>query len=111
MKALVLPSLLNRRLPVFYGWIVLACLCCAGFARQGPAVATLSIFIEPLTREFGWSRTALSGAASLGGLLAAVAAPLIDPVLDRRGSRLVLCVVVLVNGALLMLLSLTPSLP
>ena len=44
------------RLPIFYGWVVLACLCCAGFARQGPAVATLSIFVEPLTREFGWSR-------------------------------------------------------
>src|SRR6266567_2237504 len=71
-----LPPLLSRRVPVFYGWIVLACLCCAGFARQGPAVATLSIFVEPLTREFGWSRTALSGAVSLGGVLAAVAAPL-----------------------------------
>jgi OFA family oxalate/formate antiporter-like MFS transporter len=104
------PGYLSARLPVFYGWIVLACQCCAGFARQGPAVATLSIFIEPLTREFGWSRTALSGAASLGGLLAAIAAPLIGPVLDRRGSRLVLCAAVLVNGVLLMLLSLTPSL-
>src|SRR6202030_2809515 len=84
-----LPPLLSRRLPVFYGWIVLASLCCAGFARQGPAVATLSIFVEPLTREFGWSRTALSGAVSLGGVLAAISAPLIGPLLDRRGSRLV----------------------
>jgi MFS transporter, OFA family, oxalate/formate antiporter len=95
---------------VFYGWVVLACLCCAGFARQGPAVATLSIFVEPLTREFGWSRTALSGAVSLGGVLAAVVAPLIGPLLDRRGSRLVLCASVLVNGLILMALSLTPSL-
>ncbi len=110
MNAPVLPALLSVRLPVFYGWVVLGCLCCAGFARQGPAVATLSIFVEPLTREFGWSRTAISGAASLGGLLAAVAAPLIGPLLDRRGSRLVLCTAVLVNGVLLMLLSLTPSL-
>ncbi len=102
--------LLNARLPVFYGWVVLGCLCCAGFARQGPAVATLSIFVEPLSREFGWSRTAISGAASLGGLLAAVVAPLIGPVLDRRGSRLVLCAAVLVNGVLLMGLSLTTSL-
>ena len=98
------------RLPFFYGWVVLACLCCAGFARQGPAVATLSIFVEPLTREFGWSRAALSGAVSLGGLLAAIASPLIGPLLDRRGSRLVLCAAVLVNGVLLLLLSLTPSL-
>jgi sugar phosphate permease len=105
-----LPPLLSQRLPVFYGWIVLACLCCAGFARQGPAVATLSIFVEPLTREFGWSRTALSGAVSLGGVLAALVAPLIGPVLDRQGSRLVLCAAVLINGILLMLLSLTGSL-
>jgi sugar phosphate permease len=105
-----LPPLLSRRLPVFYGWIVLACLCCAGFARQGPAVATLSIFVEPLTREFGWSRTALSGAVSLGGVLAALVAPLIGPLLDRQGSRLVLCAAVLVNGIALMLLSLTGSL-
>jgi sugar phosphate permease len=105
-----LAALLNARLPVFYGWIVLASLCCAGFARQGPAVATLSIFVEPLTHEFGWSRTALSGAVSLGGVLAALVAPLLGPVLDRQGSRLVLCAAVLVNAVALMLLSLTGSL-
>jgi sugar phosphate permease len=105
-----LALLLRRRLPVFYGWIVLACLCAAGFARQGPAVATLSIFVEPLSREFGWSRTALSGAVSLGGVLAALVAPLIGPVLDRQGSRLLLCAAVLVNAVALMLLSLTGSL-
>jgi sugar phosphate permease len=110
MNRRFMPSPLSARLPFFYGWVVLACLCCAGFARQGPAVATLSIFVEPLTREFGWSRTALSGAVSLGGVLAAIVAPLIGPVLDRQGSRLVLCGAVLVNGVALMLLSLTPSL-
>jgi OFA family oxalate/formate antiporter-like MFS transporter len=101
---------LAGRLPFYYGWVVLFCLCCAGFARQGSAVATLSIFVEPLTREFGWSRAALSGAVSLGGLLAALVSPLIGPLLDRRGSRLVLCLAVLVNGTALLLLSLTPSL-
>jgi MFS transporter, OFA family, oxalate/formate antiporter len=89
---------------------VLACLCCAGFSRQGGAVATLSVFVEPLTREFGWSRTALSGAVSLGGVLAALAAPLIGPLLDHRGSRLALCFAVLVTGVAMLLLSLTNSL-
>jgi OFA family oxalate/formate antiporter-like MFS transporter len=105
-----LPYLLSGRLPFFYGWVVLACLCCAGFARQGPAVATLSIFVEPLTREFGWSRTALSGAVSLGGVLAALSSPLIGPLLDRHGARLTLCIAVLVTGVAMMLLSLTQSL-
>ena len=89
---------------------MLAALCCVGFARQGPAVATLSIFVEPLTREFGWSRAALSGAVSLGGVLAALVSPLIGPLLDRHGSRVVLCAAVLVNAAALVLLSFTPSL-
>src|SRR5258707_2089120 len=106
----LLPRLVAARLPVFYGWVVLACLCCAGFARQGPAVATLSIFVEPLTRGFGWSRTALSGAVSLGVVLAVLVASLIGLVLDRQGWRLVLCAAVLVNGVALMLLSLTGSL-
>jgi len=105
-----LPRLLIRRLPFFYGWIILACACCAGFSRQGGAVATLSIFVEPMTRDFGWSRTALSGAVSLGGVLAALSSPMLGRVLDRRGARLVLCLAVLLTGTADMLLSLTSSL-
>src|SRR6185503_4336476 len=105
-----LPRLLIRRLPFFYGWIILACACCAGFSRQGGAVATLSIFVEPMTRDFGWSRTALSGAVSLGGVLAALSSPLLGRVLDRRGARLVLCLAVLLTGTANILLSLTTSL-
>jgi MFS transporter, OFA family, oxalate/formate antiporter len=102
--------LLMARLPFFYGWIILACACCAGFARQGPAVATLSIFVEPMTNSFGWSRTAVSGAVSLGGIMAAVVSPLIGPVLDRQGARVMLCAAVLLTGFSTMLLSLTQSL-
>ena len=105
-----LATLMASHLPFFYGWLILACVCCAGFARQGPAVATLSIFVEPMTSEFGWSRTALSGAVSLGGVLAAVASPLIGPVLDRQGARLMLCAAVLVTSISTMLLSFTQSL-
>jgi OFA family oxalate/formate antiporter-like MFS transporter len=105
-----LPRLLSGRLPFFYGWVILGCLCCAGFSRQGPAVATLSIFVEPLTREFGWSRTALSGAVSLGGVLAALTSPWIGPLVDRYGSRATLSLAVLAIAAAMMLLSLTQSL-
>jgi sugar phosphate permease len=101
---------LSTRLPFYYGWVVLGCLCCAGFARQGGATATFSVFVEPLTREFGWSRTAVSGAASLGGVLAALLSPLIGPVLDRHGSRAALCLAVLGTGIAALLLSLTQSL-
>ena len=105
-----IPALIAARVPFFYGWIILGCLCCAGFARQGPAVSTLSVFVTPLIHDFGWSRTALSGAVSLGGILAAVISPRVGLFLDRAGSRLVLCYAVLSTGAALLLLSLTQSL-
>ena len=97
------------RLPFFYGWIVLISVCFAGFSRQGPAVATLSIFVTPMTTEFGWSRTAISGAVSLGGVLAALLSPSIGSYLDRKGARVVLCFAVLSTAATTMLLSLTES--
>ncbi len=105
-----LPAFLSPRLPFFYGWVVLACVCCAGFSRQGPAVATLSIFIEPMSSDFGWSRTALSGAVSLGGILAAFASPLIGPQLDRHGAKLILGGAVLTTAVTVTLLSTVESL-
>ena len=110
MTAQSLPRWLIPRLPFFYGWVILGCACCAGLSRQGGAVATLSVFVEPMTTEFGWSRTAISGAVSLGGLLAAIAAPSLGRLLDREGARLVLCVAILTTGLANLALSLTGSL-
>jgi MFS transporter, OFA family, oxalate/formate antiporter len=105
-----IPNFLIARLPFFYGWIILACVCFAGFARQGPAVATLSIFVGPMTDEFGWSRTAISGAVSLGGILAAITSPYLGTLLDRHGARMMLCWAVFTTAVAAMLLSLTQSL-
>jgi MFS transporter, OFA family, oxalate/formate antiporter len=110
MTTRALPLALSHRLPFFYGWVVLGCVCCAGFSRQGGAVATLSIFVEPMTRDFGWSRVAISGAVSLGGVLAAFSAPVLGRVLDRQGARAVLCWAILLTGVADMTLSLTTSL-
>jgi OFA family oxalate/formate antiporter-like MFS transporter len=93
-----LARLLIARLPFYYGWVVLACLCLAGFARQGSAVAVLSIFVVPMGDEFGWSRSALSGAVSLGGLIAALIAPVVGPMVDRHGSRVVILIAVIGIG-------------
>jgi OFA family oxalate/formate antiporter-like MFS transporter len=110
MRPPLLPRLLVPRLPFFYGWVVLACICLAGFARQGPAVATLSVFVVPMTDAFGWSRTEMAGAVSLGGVLAAIVSPMLGPTLDRRGARLILCLAVLSTGLATMALSLVQSL-
>ena len=81
---------LARRLPFFYGWVIVGCTMCSSVVRQTAAVATLSIFLVPMTDEFGWSRAGISGAVSLGGVLGALMAPLIGPLFDRHGSRAML---------------------
>ena len=81
---------LAHRLPFFYGWVVVGCTMCSSVVRQAAAVATLSIFIVPMTGEFGWSRTGISGAVSLGGVLGALVAPFVGPLFDRHGSRVLL---------------------
>src|SRR5580704_15910038 len=111
MNAQDLPRWLIPRLPFYYGWVILGCACCAGLSRQGGAVATLSVFVTPMTNQFGWSRTAISGAVSLGGILAAIVSPSLGRLLDREGARLVLCVAVLTTGLANVALSLTVSLP
>jgi MFS transporter, OFA family, oxalate/formate antiporter len=101
---------LAARLPFHYGWVILACVCAAGFSRQGSAVATLSIFVEPMTAEFGWSRTAVSAAVSVGGVLGALVSPAVGSFLDRNGARAVLLLAVTLTGISVLVLSFTPSL-
>jgi len=90
---------LAQRLPFFYGWVIVGCTMCSSVVRQAAAVATLSIFLVPMTDEFGWSRTGISGAVSLGGVLGALVAPFIGSLFDRHGSRaLLIASAVVVSG-------------
>jgi MFS transporter, OFA family, oxalate/formate antiporter len=83
---------------------------CSNMARQGAAVATLSMFVVPMTLEFGWSRTGISGAVSLGSLLGALVAPFVGPLFDRHGSRALLVASAIVVSACCVALSGTQSL-
>ena len=64
------------------------------------AVAMLSVFVEPMTRELGWSRGMLSTAVSLGGLCAVVTSPILGRWLDRYGSGAIIGVSSLLTGLL-----------
>ena len=108
MEVKISKSLANL-LPSHYGWFVLFAVCCAGFARQGPAVATLSIFVTPMTIELEWSRTIISGAVSLGGILAALTSPFIGTIVDKRGARFVLCLAISTTAICSILISFTES--
>mgnify|MGYP001399066916 CR=1 FL=1 len=101
---------LAARLPFHYGWVILALVCLAGFTRQGSALGTLSLFVEPMIGEFGWSHTSISAAVSVGGILGALIAPALGSFLDRNGARAVLLLAVLLTAGSTFLLSFSQSL-
>jgi len=90
-----------RRLPFYYGWLVVA----VAFVTMAVAVTSrtaFSLLVPPLIAEFGWDRGLVAGAFSFGFLVSAVMSPIVGRVMDRRGPRLVIETgVVLVAAGLL----------
>ena len=89
---------LARRTPFFYGWVILGAAGSTNFARNAAASLTLAVFMFPIAEDLGWSRTLIAGAASVGGLAASGASPVVGWLVDRYGARLVLGVSVLALG-------------
>ena len=73
---------------IYYGWYVAGAAGGIEFANAATAIAILTIFIIPMTDEFGWTRTQLSAATSLGAVLGAGLAPFTGRLVDRVGARL-----------------------
>lgn len=72
----------------YYGWVIVAVCALAFFVSGSTAPPIISMFMTPMTAEFGWSRALVSGAVSLGTLVTGVFIPFIGPLFDRYGSRL-----------------------
>ena len=79
-----------RTTPFYYGWIILGLSGVVSYsARPLMSVAVLTVFVVPMSEQFGWTRAELAGAVSLGGVFAAVVSPMVGLVLDRYGSGMV----------------------
>ena len=79
-----------RAAPFYYGWVILGLSGITSYSsRPLMSVAVLTVFVVPMSEQFGWTRAQVAGAVSLGGALAVVAAPLVGPVLDRYGAGMV----------------------
>ena len=82
---------LAGKLPVYYGWVIFALANLPSFgARPVASVAVLSVFVIPMTEEFGWSRGLFSGAVSLGAVCGLIMSPLAGRLIDRYGSGVIL---------------------
>ena len=110
MKALQWRTQLASSLPFYYGWVIISSTVPLSFStRTVMAVATLSVFVVPMTEDLGWSRGLFSGAVSLGGLCAVLISPLVGKWLDRHGSGLLLSASSVLTGILAIGLSLVAN--
>lgn len=95
---------------IYYGWwIVFACFC-IGFYMSGITFYGITALFEPFQKEFGWSYTQISLAASLRGMEMGIFAPLIGFLVDRWGSRKLLLIGITTVGLGVVMLSFTRSL-
>lgn len=77
---------LARRLPFFYGWIVVGVV----FVSMAIAVnarTAFSLFYPPILDEFGWDRGVTAGVFSFGFIVSALMSPLLGRTMDSRGPR------------------------
>jgi predicted MFS family arabinose efflux permease len=78
------------RFPFYYGWVVVAVATFAMFAATLTGGAGFSVFIAPMSRDLGWSRSVLAGALSAGTIVGALVAPVLGRLIDAYGARAVL---------------------
>jgi OFA family oxalate/formate antiporter-like MFS transporter len=96
-------SALARRLPFFYGWVIVIVSGLSGAFISGTTSWGLGIFATPMQEEFGWNRTFFFLPLAVGAVISAVAGPLIGPSFDKRyGVRIAFAIgVVLFAGSLI----------
>jgi sugar phosphate permease len=94
---------------IYYGWRVVAALFVVGMMVYGGGLYAFTLFIPPLTSEFGWSRAATGGLVSIFWL----AAPLTlagSYFIKRVGAFRLVSAGVIVEGVCMILVGLSHSL-
>jgi len=72
----------------YYGWRVVLAACFGVMAGFGSLfVYTFTVFVKPLTEQFGWSREAVSGGFAIGAMTVGLVSPLLGRLIDRLGPR------------------------
>jgi sugar phosphate permease len=83
---------------MFYGWRMTAASCGIQFLLAALVLQSFGLYIAILSDEMGWSKTALSAAAAMQSLEAAIIGPLLGWVVDRFGSPVMIRMGVVIMG-------------
>ena len=81
------PRKTTRTPRFFYGWTIVVVAALGSFSASTETFPVLSIFLKPITEEFGWTRAQFTGPLTIGGLLGSAIALATGPLVDRYGPR------------------------
>jgi MFS family permease len=91
--------------------VVAAAFCGVMVGFGSMLVFTFSVFLKPLSAEFGWSRESVSAAFGIAAMTVAVCSPVLGRLLDRYGpKRIILPCMLVFSAAFASLSMLTPHL-
>ncbi len=83
-------SSIISRTPFFYGWVILAASALTRFISGPGQTFLISVFIDPIISDLGWSRALVSGLYTAGSLTAGATMIFVGRLLDRYGARIML---------------------
>ena len=96
----------NQKPPLFYGWFLVAITFFIALTTVGGR-QSFGTFVLPMSEEFGWNRSTMSLAASIGFLINGLTQPILGQLFDRHGGRKVILTGLLVFGLSTILLAAT----
>ena len=97
--------------PFYYGWVIVAIAFLGAGISPGVALWGASVFVLPMTEEFGWSRASFFAAFTVRAAVSGIMAPVVGPVFDtRHGARIMAVTSAVVLTGSMALLRYTDSL-
>lgn len=81
---------LARRLPFFYGWLVVAVAMLASFLGSGLNNVNMGVVFKPMSEDLGWSRSLMAGAVAGGTMVGGLLTPFAGRLADQMGPRLLM---------------------
>ncbi|NCG34578.1 MAG: MFS transporter [Dehalococcoidales bacterium] len=100
-------KLIQKNIPFYYGWIIVAGSGSTMFVRNSAATLTIAVFVYPMSEDLGWSRTLIVGASSLAGIISIFISPLSGYIIQKFGSKITLLFSVALLGVTTILISRT----
>ncbi|MBF8266934.1 MAG: hypothetical protein HW388_442 [Dehalococcoidia bacterium] len=93
-----------KRRKYFYGWNIVGVAFLASFAHSAQISSLLGVFMKPMGKDLGFTRTAVSGVQTTARFIEGCLAPFIGPLVDRGwGKQLMIGGTLIAGGGFLVL--------